>query len=356
MKDESLKQFQPVLFFIMLSACLIFCFILLFPFIHIIGWAIVLTVIAQPLHKRISLHIKNPSISSLISCLIIVSIIVIPGIFLTIKVINEGTILIKSLQISISEDGLVHKVHFLSTPFIRVIYEGLEKYLNISRFQVESVILEKAEQIYSLLAQQSLAILKNLASGIFHLFIILITFFFLLRDFKQLISFGKVFIPLDERHTNKLLDRAENTIFTTVSVGVIVALAQGSLGGLAFLFLGLPSPLLWGMVMVVLCLIPFLGAPVVWLPAALYLILKGIYWKAIILLLWGMFVIGLADNLIRSFIIGSQTKLHPLLVFFSVFGGVVFMGPLGLFMGPLILVITIFLADILKTKLAGNHD
>ncbi len=346
MKDENLKQFHSVLFFIMLSACLILCFILLFPFIHIIGWAIILTVIAQPLNKRISSHIKNPSIASLISCLIVVSIIVIPGIFLTVRVINEGIILIQSLQISISEDG---------TPFISFIYEWLEKYLNISRFQIESIILEKAEQIYSFLAKQSLAILKNLASGIFHLFIILITFFFLLRDFKQLISFVKAFIPLDEKLSNKLLDRAGNTIFTTVFVGVIVALTQGSLGGLAFWILGLPSPLLWGMVMVILCLIPFLGAPVVWLPAAIYLILNGIYWKAIILILWGMFVIGLVDNLIRSFIIGSQAKLHPLLVFFSVFGGVLFMGPLGLFMGPVILVITIFLADILKTKLAGNN-
>jgi predicted PurR-regulated permease PerM len=150
------------------------------------------------------------------------------------------------------------------------------------------------------------------------------------------------------------------TIHATVYGATAVAVAQGALTGLAFWFLGLPAPLLWTAVTTVLCFVPLLGAPVVWVPTVIVLAAQGAYGKAFALSLWGLLVVGLVDNFIRPIVIGARTQLHPMVVFFSVLGGLLLMGPLGLLMGPVILAITIALLEILKLKLAegekSNHE
>jgi predicted PurR-regulated permease PerM len=129
---------------------------------------------------------------------------------------------------------------------------------------------------------------------------------------------------------------------------------QGTLGGVAFWVLGLPSPLLWGVVMTLLCIIPLAGAPIVWVPSAIILAIQGEYFKAIGLALWGWLVVGTVDNITRPFIIGGRTSLHPLAVFFAILGGLFAVGGVGVFLGPVLLSVTLALLDILRLKLAPN--
>jgi predicted PurR-regulated permease PerM len=188
----------------------------------------------------------------------------------------------------------------------------------------------------------------------------LVVLFFLLRDTPRLMPVVREFIPLNAEQTDALLRRVVETIHATVYGATAVAVAQGALTGLAFWFLGLPAPLLWTAVTTVLCFVPLLGAPVVWVPTVIVLAAQGAYGKAFALSLWGLLVVGLVDNFIRPIVIGARTQLHPMVVFFSVLGGLLLMGPLGLLMGPVILAITIALLEILKLKLAegekSNHE
>jgi len=110
--------------------------------------------------------------------------------------------------------------------------------------------------------------------------------------------------------------------------------------------LGLPAPLLWGVVMALLAVVPLLGAFVVWIPAAACLALEGSWGRALILALWGMLVVGTIDNVLRPILVGNRLKLHTVLVFVSVVGGVILFGPAGLLLGPMVLTVTMVLLEI----------
>lgn len=127
-----------------------------------------------------------------------------------------------------------------------------------------------------------------------------------------------------------------------------IAAIQGALGGAAFWVLGLASPLLWGVVMFFMSMIPMAGAFLVWVPAAIYLLVTGHWVKALILTLWGGLVIGTIDNFLRPRLVGQKTRLHELVVLFSVLGGLKVFGVLGLVVGPVVVAITLALIDVLR--------
>jgi predicted PurR-regulated permease PerM len=117
---------------------------------------------------------------------------------------------------------------------------------------------------------------------------------------------------------------------------------------LIFLILGLPSPLLWGVVMFLMSMIPMAGAFIVWVPAALYLLLTGSYVKALVLVVWGVVVIGSIDNFLSPRLVGRRARLHELLIFFSVLGGLQVFGVLGLVIGPVLAAITLALIEVVR--------
>jgi predicted PurR-regulated permease PerM len=129
---------------------------------------------------------------------------------------------------------------------------------------------------------------------------------------------------------------------------VTIAMLQGLLGGIAFWILGIPSPILWAVVMAFVCMIPIAGSFFVWLPASIYLMLGGQWGKSILLILWGALVISTVDNFLRPRLIRNQTKLHELFIFFSVLGGISVFGLLGIVMGPVVLAITLGLLSTFK--------
>jgi len=126
---------------------------------------------------------------------------------------------------------------------------------------------------------------------------------------------------------------------------LVIAAIQGTLGGLAFAALGLPSALVWGAVMIFLSLIPIAGAFVIWIPAAIYLAATGSYIKALLLTVWGGVVISLVDNFLRPRLVGKRAKLHELFIFFAVLGGLHVFGLVGLVLGPVVLAIALSLFE-----------
>jgi predicted PurR-regulated permease PerM len=144
---------------------------------------------------------------------------------------------------------------------------------------------------------------------------------------------------------DRLFRQVDDTIHATVYGTLAVALLQGVLCGLMFWWLGLPAPFFWGGVMVLLAIVPVLGAFVVWIPAALYLASTGEWGKALILTLWGMLVVGMVDNLLRPILVGHRLRQHTVLAFMSVVGGLFVFGAAGLILGPVTLTITLALLD-----------
>lgn len=174
--------------------------------------------------------------------------------------------------------------------------------------------------------------------------------FFFLRDRRGALASLHHLSPLSREETETLFLRVRDTIRATVYGTLVVSLIQGLLGGLMFWWLGLPAPLLWGVVMAILSVVPMLGAFVVWIPAALFLALEGSWGKFIILVLWGMLVVGTVDNLLRPVLVANLLKLHTVLAFISVVGGLMLFGPAGLILGPVVLTITTVLLETWRSR------
>jgi predicted PurR-regulated permease PerM len=130
---------------------------------------------------------------------------------------------------------------------------------------------------------------------------------------------------------------------------------QGTLGGLMFWWLGLPAPVLWGVVMAVLATVPNLGAFVVWAPAAVGLAFQEEWAKAGILTAWGLIAIGLIDNMLYPFMVGQRIHMHSLPVFFSILGGLYLFGAAGLILGPVVFALTHALLEIWRRRTAAGR-
>ena len=151
---------------------------------------------------------------------------------------------------------------------------------------------------------------------------------------------------------NRLYTRVDDTIHATVYGTLAVSSMQGLLGGLMFWFLGMSAPLLWGVMMALLAVVPVLGTFVIWAPAAVFLAMEGEMTKAITLVAWGAIAIGLIDNALNPYLIGNRMRFHTLLVFISIIGGLALFGASGIILGPLLLAIADALLDVWKRRTA----
>ena len=157
-------------------------------------------------------------------------------------------------------------------------------------------------------------------------------------------------LPLRPEQVERLSSGISNTIIATVYGGLVVAAVQGALTGLALAVLGIRSPVLWGVVAAFFSLLPLVGSAVVWVPAALYLVATGHWVMGLLLVGWGAGVVGTIDNVLRPVLMRGRVQMHTLLIFFSVFGGVRAFGFLGLFIGPVIMAVTISLLGMLRDE------
>ncbi|MBW3012591.1 AI-2E family transporter, partial [Candidatus Woesearchaeota archaeon] len=186
------------------------------------------------------------------------------------------------------------------------------------------------------------------------LFIFIIMLFFFLIDGRKLLGFIKELLPLDKRHQDHLYNQTKDTIYAVLYGHFLTAFVQGIIGGLIFYFLGISNPVFWGAAMTLFAIIP-IGTWVVWAPAAIGLIFAGIasgntvlIWKGIILFILGIGFISLIDNIIKPYLIGTKTKIHMGIIILGLFGGLVWFGLIGIFLGPLILMLMLAMVNIYK--------
>jgi predicted PurR-regulated permease PerM len=172
--------------------------------------------------------------------------------------------------------------------------------------------------------------------------------FYLFRDGDAIRRAAFDMFPLERAQTRDVFARTKEVVGATVYGVIVIALIQGTLGAFIFWVLGLPSPLLWGVVMFFLSMIPMAGAFLVWVPAALFLALSGAWGRAGILAAWGVLVVGSIDNLLSPRLVGQRTRLHELLVFFSVLGGLEVFGVLGVVLGPVVVAVTLAVIEMVR--------
>ena len=176
------------------------------------------------------------------------------------------------------------------------------------------------------------------------MFIVLFVMFFLFRDGKIFIDKIERIMPLKSKYRKHVFKKLNDMAYAVIYGSIIIAIIQGALGGIGFLMFGLPSPILWGIVMMFASLIPYVGSSLIWLPASLILIFSGyvnsdstLMVKGILFILYGVFIIGTIDNILKPKIIGDKGGLHPVLVLLGVVGGLNLLGFIGVIIGPIVL-------------------
>ena len=333
-------------------AALCFCYVLIAPFLKSIVLSAVLAILFYPLHSRIVRRIRNRNVSALLSTCLVVLLIVLSAVFLG-RALATG---LRDIYQSLGNTGdggerlSLYLIHILE----RVV-ELVSTYLPVSTTDLRSATVNQAEKGVSLLLGLTAGALGSFTAMLANSLIAFFVLFFLLRDGKAMLRRTAVLLPLRTGQTTRLFALVKDTLNATVYGTLAMAALQGALAGLAFWFLGVTSAGLWGTVTALCALLPFIGTGIVLLPAISMLIFSGHWIKGIILLAWGLAVVHPVDNLLRPHLIGGRTKLSTLYVFFALLGGLKAFGGLGLFIGPMILAITLALLKFLREeKRAGS--
>jgi predicted PurR-regulated permease PerM len=318
------------------------CWNLLLPFLDVLAWATVLVIVFYPVHKRIAQRIKSPSWSAVISCLLVILTILLPLTLVTLAVVNEASKFAQQIQ----DNG--GNLLNLNSPMINRAFDWLGQYVDVERLRSHDFLVERLRGMSGAIANRTLGFVGGLAGAIVQIFFIIFTMYYFFRDGENIRQGIYQMMPTDAAQSHNIFVRTRDVIGASVYGVVVIAVLQGAIGGITFWLLGLPSALLWSVVMMFLCLIPLLGAFVVWVPAAIYLATTGAYWKAGVLAFVGAVIIGSVDNFLRPRLVGEKTRLHELLIFFSVLGGLQVFGVLGIVLGPVVVVITLALVDVLR--------
>ena len=311
------------------------CYLMAMPFVPALGWALALAVMFAPLQERLELRFKSPSLAATLSVLAVGLILLVPATFVAQQLVAQAADGAQRID-SLFESGAWRRV--LDTqPRLATLAAKIEKRVDLPG---------AAKSLASWLSKMAASIIKGSVFQVLGFCLVLYLLFFFLRDRAVALHSIRSLSPLSHQEMDRVFSRVNDTIHATIYGTLAVSLVQGLLGGLMFWWLGLPAALLWGVVMALLAVVPILGAFVVWVPAAVFLALDGSWGKALLLTFWGLIVVSTVDNLLYPMLVGKRLKMHTVLAFVSVVGGLMVFGPVGLILGPVVLTITIALLEI----------
>ena len=308
---------------------------ILWPFYGAVLWGTVLAIVFAPLYRRLARSIRQQrNLAALTTVMIIVVIVILPLTLITASLVQEASGLYENFQSG--ELNLARNFQQVMDALPTWVANLLDRFglTNLAEVQEKlSAGLMKGSQF---LAAQALNIGQTTFELIVRLFVMLYLLFFLLRDGDELFRIIKDAVPLRAEQQHALFSKFATVIRATVKGTIVVAVLQGALGGLIFWFLGIRAALLWAVLMAFLSLLPAVGAALVWLPVAIYFVVTGAVWQGLVLMAYGVLVIGLVDNLLRPILVGTDTKMPDYVVLISTLGGIEMFGLNGIVLGPLI--------------------
>jgi len=332
MKQYTLPQNS---FLLLLALVTLAFFWILLPFSGAVFWGMVLAIVFAPLHERILREVKGrPNVAALLTLLLIILMVILPLTLISASLADQA----------LSLYAMVSGGHLDFNAMLRRIVTGLpdwagslyERYYPTVLSTVQEKLAAGVAQASQLAARYAVNIGSSALNFLVSMTVMLYLLFFLFRDGRTISARIKRAVPLSSRYKKPLFDNFVTVIRATVKGNVLVAMAQGALGGLIFWFLDVPGPVLWGVVMAFLSLLPAVGAAIIWGPVAIYFLFTGSIWQGAVLALYGVLVIGLVDNVLRPILVGKDTKLPDYLVLLSTIGGMALFGLNGFVIGPVI--------------------
>ena len=328
---------------------------LLLPYYGAVFWGAILAISFMPLYRRLlALLPGRPNSSAFLTVLLVLVLVILPLTLLTGSLLQEGSNLYKRIESGELNLGAYFEQIVGALP--PSLHSALEQFGLTDLFSVQEKLSAGALQGSKFLASQAVNIGQNTAQFLISLGIMLYLLFFLLRDGAPLARRITTVIPLSGEHKQLLLHKFVTVVRATLKGNIVVAATQGALGGLIFWILGIEGALLWGVIMALLSLLPAVGAAIIWLPVAAYFLVTGEVWLGSILILYGILVIGLVDNILRPLLVGKDTKMPDYVVLISTIGGLTVFGLNGFVIGPLIAALFIAVWDLFPSATQDFND
>lgn len=319
---------------------------LLWPFVSILILAAVVTGAFTPVFRRLRRHERiSPTVASMITCLMIFITVFVPLVFFVgilskeaydLYLTAKNAALIDQIQKLIENNQMFDKITQLSATY-NIHFTGED---------LNTAITDLAKVVGLFLYKQAGLIASNFFKFLVNFFFMLLVIYFLLIDGERLVAFIIDLSPLPKEQDEKLIQKFRDMAGAILIGNGLGGLIQGVLGGVVFSLFGLKSPFLWGVIMGLLAFLPIVGIGVVFIPAAIYLFLTGRIGAGIFFVLFYVLLSGLVEYLFKPKLVGDRVKMHTLIVFLSIIGGLKLFGILGIIYGPLVATAFLTLTDI----------
>lgn len=336
-----LRSLNVSFFFLLFFAVGMAVFFVFQPFLTAIVAAAILTALfKRPYHWFERVFHGHRGASAFFTCLLVITIIVTPLFLVLSLAVSEASNLYhlitqeSTLQSSIENTLVTVK----DIPYVSM-------FMDTAAFDQERIIADIKD-----LSQNALGLLQAAYQGVTHfvfwVFIMFFTLFYFLIDGKKTLRSLMELSPLKNEHDKLLVEKFISISRATLKGTIVVGVIQGLLGGLTFWIADIPSPAIWGLVMILFSIIPMIGSTIVWFPAGLIMLFLGNVWQGIFILSVGLGLISVIDNVLRPKLVGKDTQMHPLLIFFATLGGIAVFGLPGFVIGPIIVSLFMALSEI----------
>ena len=334
MKDLNLQSYFLLGLMVVLAALVFFIFR---PFLYIIILAAIFAVISQPIYKRMASYTADQQgLAALLTIFVIIVIVFIPLTFLGMQIFQDSRHIYFSLTDGGGKDNILRAANLLEAKLQPFSATQLEFSQNINQY---------FKQGLGWLLQNLGSIFSNVVSFLVNSLIFVFAFYYFLRDGKKIKETAIKLSPLSSDDSEEIFSKLGRAINSVVKGNFFIALIHGAIVMLGFTLFGVPNAIFWGAVSVIVTLVPVVGVALVVAPAILFLLFTNQFVPALGLFLWGVVGVGLFDNFIGPKLVGRAAQLHPILVLFSVLGGIGFFGPIGFLLGPLVLILLFVLLD-----------
>lgn len=319
----------------------------------VLFWAAILAFYLYPIFKKINSLLKNHrSISALITLFVFILFILTPISLFSILLYSQVQNLITNFNISILD-----KVFFiLSKIKEKLLFSYIYPYIGPSleniKNQLPQYVSNLMEHFVQSLGNIFVATMESVLKIIFTLF----TLYYFLAEGDTIVNVIKELIPSEAASREKFIKKISEILRAILYGSILTSIAQGFIALVIYLLLAIPNPFLFAFLTMLASYMPFLGTTLIWIPLSLYLLITGSYVKALLLFIFCALTVSQIDNILKPLLISGKTKIHNLLIFFSVLGGIYRFGMSGLFLGPIILGLFISIIEIYKTReYSQNH-
>ncbi len=346
----SREQLFAAFFFAALLFFLYQFYRILAVFLTPLLWAGLLALVFHPLQSRLSRILrKRNGLAAFLLTGLVVALVIVPTILIASLLVSESVAAYQHLQERIESGALARWWNDILAGILRPLAEYIPEPVRQGGLDLPALALKASDAASRFLVAQATGAVRNALAFVANFFLTTVALFFFLRDGERIASYVREVIPMEPQHRDAVLGRFYDTLTAVVQGSLVTAVAQGTFAGIGYWIVGVDFAVLFGCATAFLSLLPA-GAAVVWLPITVYLAGNGLWGRALLLLLWGLFVVGGVDNLIRPWIIGGRTQISTLLLFFGILGGLQVYGILGMFLAPVIIATLVALVRIYREQ------